>query len=125
MVLAASDFHAIGQVAWLLYRNCFAIASGGPKDFRLLVEDLKTLHMMMKSFEEEFMNPESVLVRAGEERQKMITKILAKLNESLNTLNRIFCKNPNDASRLSVNLAWDKFKWASDKKEVHEIRSKV
>lgn len=127
MSLAVGDFLAIGQVAWILYRDCIAIARGAPQEFKLLVEELKTLHMVMKSFDEEFKNPDSVLVRSGEDRHKMIGEILTRLNETLDTLTDIFRKHRNLGStvRSGVKRTWDKFKWTLDAKEVDGLRSKV
>lgn len=125
MVLTAGGFDDISKVAWDLYLDCFTMASGAPQEFRLLVEELKTLHAMMKSFEGEFKNPDSMLVRAGEDCQKLIANMLAELNESLKTLNRIFCKNPSITGQFGGNHTWEKYKWASDGKQVYETRSKV
>lgn len=38
------DFIAAGELTWRLYRDCFLIARGAPQEFRMLVDELKTLH---------------------------------------------------------------------------------
>lgn len=58
----------------------------GPQDFRLLVDALNTLNAMMRSFGEEFGDPDSVLASAGGDRHKLVWEILQQLNEALDLL---------------------------------------
>lgn len=121
------DFLAVGQLTLVLYHDCLAIAGGAPQEFELLVQQLKTLHTTMNSFDKEFRNPQSVLVRSGEDHQQMIGEILAKVNETLNKMTDIFRKHRNlgNTARSGVKRTWDKFKWKWDAKDVDGLRSKV
>ena len=129
---SAGDFLAVGDLAWTLYRECIFLVCEAPPEFRMLVEELKTLHMMMKSFHDEFQDPDSVLVKAGESRHRMIKSILDRINVILTALKGAFRKycNPESnlgstarVSRLKRDL--DKLKLALDAKDVDELRSKV
>jgi len=125
---SADDFLAVGNLAWTLYRECILLARGAPKEFIMLVEELKTLHMMMKSFHDEFQDPDSVLVKAGEDRHRMIKSILDRINEILTALNEAFRKHCNLGTTARVGRlqrSWDKLKWALDAKDVDGLRSKV
>jgi hypothetical protein len=42
------DIIAVGNLAWELYYDFFLVARGAPQEFRLLVDELKTLHATMK-----------------------------------------------------------------------------
>ena len=122
------DFLTVGSLAWTLYRDCILLARGAPQEFKMLVEELKTLHMMMKSFHDEFLDPDSVLVKAGEDRHRMIKSILDRINGILTALNDAFRKHCNLGSTARVGRlkrGWDKFKWALDAKDVDGLRSKV
>lgn len=121
------DFLAAANLAWTLYHDCILVARGAPQEFRMLVEELKTLHMMMKSLDIEFKDPDSVLVRAGEDRHRMIGEMLRRIIEILHTLTDAFNKHRNlgSTARSKFKRGWDKFKWALDAKDIDGLRSKV
>ncbi|KAF8459290.1 hypothetical protein BDZ91DRAFT_700866 [Kalaharituber pfeilii] len=121
------DFLAVGKLAWTLYREGFLVARGAPREFRLLVDELKTLHTMMLAFAEEVENADSILIRAGEDRQKMVKNILNGIEETLSGLNDAFRKHRNlgSTSRSGFKRQWDKFKWAVDASDVDELRNKL
>lgn len=121
------DFLAVGNLAYVLYNDLIKVARGAPEEFRLLVHELTTLHTMMRSFDEEFKNKDSVLARAGQDRHKLIGEILARINTTLKALNVCFEKHRNlgSTARKGIKRSWDKIKWALDVKDVDELRSKV
>ncbi|KAI5855155.1 hypothetical protein BZA05DRAFT_429113, partial [Tricharina praecox] len=121
------DFAAVGKLAWYLYHDCFLVAKGAPQEFRLLVDELKTLHATIKLFEDEFGDPNSVLVRAGEDRLRMVEDLLAQVMHVLNGLREAYDKHRNlgNVSRTSFKRGWDQFKWAVGVKDVEGLRSKL
>jgi hypothetical protein len=121
------DVIAVGKLAWDLYHDCFLVARGAPQEFRLLVDELKTLHASMKVFKEEFKDPNSVLSRAGEDRLRMVGQLVEQVNQTLKGLESCFKKHRNlgNASRSGVKRGWDKFRWSIDAKDVDGLRNKV
>jgi len=121
------DFIAVGTLAWNLYHDCFLIARGAPNEFRLLVDELQTLHMRMKLFETEYNDPDSVLARAGEDRQRMVWSLLDQVRGIMSDLESTFIKHRNlgNISRSGLKRGWDKLKWSIDAKDVDDLRNKV
>lgn len=121
------DFIAAGEFTWRLYHDCFLIARGAPQEFRVLVDELKTLHVTMKLFEDEFQDPTSILVRAGKDRLRMVQDLLEQVKLVLKGLNEAFVKHRNlgNGSRNGVKRGWDQFKWAVGAKDVDGLRNKV
>ncbi|KAF8453062.1 hypothetical protein BDZ91DRAFT_686858, partial [Kalaharituber pfeilii] len=125
--IGVGDFLAVGKIAWALYRDCYLIARGAPQEFRLLVDELKTLHATMLVLDEETKDPKSILAQAGENRQQMLKEILKSIEEALNALNDVFRKHRKLGSidRSSFKRQWDKFKWSVDAKDVDALRNKL
>ena len=125
---AVGDFLTIGKLAWDLYHDCFLIARGAPQEFKLLVEELKTLHAMMQMFDKEFQDPQSILLRSGgDDRKKMISQMMESIRQTLNGLNEAFRKHRNlgSTTRSTMKRGWDKFKWSLNSRDVDGLRSKV
>jgi hypothetical protein len=125
--ISVGDFIAVGQLAWRLYEDCYRIARGAPHEFRLLIDELKTLYMSMKLFENELNDPNSVLVKAGEERLQMVKDLLEKVKQVLKGLDDSFNKHRKlgDVTRKGLKAMWDQFQWARYAKDVDGLRNKV
>jgi cell division septal protein FtsQ len=125
--ISVGDFIAVGQLAWRLYQDCYRIARGAPHEFRLLVDELKTLYTTMKLFEDELKDPNSVLVKAGEERLQMVKDLLEKVKQVLKGLDDSFNKHRKlgDVTRKGLKVMWDQFQWARYAKDVDGLRNKV
>ena len=122
------DFIAVGEIAWRLYHEGFLIARGAPQDFRLLVEELRSLHTTMKLFEDEFKDPNSILVLAGEERLGTVKDLLGEVKQVLKGLQDAFDKHRKlgNLSRTAFKRGWDQVKWAAvGAKDVDGLRTKV
>jgi len=125
--ISVGDFIAVGELAWRLYQDCYRIARGAPHEFRVLVDELKTLYMTMKLFGDELKDPDSVLVKAGEERLQMVKDLLEKVKQVLKGLNDSFNKHRKlgDVTRKGLKAMWDQFQWARYAKDVDGLRNKV
>lgn len=121
------DCIAVAKLAWSLYHDCYLVAKGAPQEFRLVVEQIKDMHMTMKMLEEELSDPNTILVRAGEDRQHMVQNMLKQTHGVLVDLQRIFTKHRKlgNTSRTGARRLWDKISWAKVGKEVDELRNKV
>lgn len=124
---AVGDIIAVGELAWKLYHDCYLVARGAPQEFKLLVDELKTLHMSMKMFQEELENNDSILSRSGDDRKKMLQDMVAQVKTILDGLFEIFQKHRNigNASRSRLKRGWDQLKWSINAKEVDALRNKV
>jgi hypothetical protein len=125
--ISVGDFIAVGQLAWRLYQDCYRIARGAPHEFRLLVDELRMLYTNMKLFEDELNDPNSVLVKAGEERLQMVQGLLENVKQVLKGLDDSFNKHRKlgDVTREGLKGIWDQFQWALHEKSVGSMRNKV
>jgi hypothetical protein len=123
----SGDFIAVGKLAWDLYHDCFLVAQSAPQEFQLLVDELKSLHVTMKLLEDEFRDPDSVLVHAGEDRVRTIKQLLEQVQQTLANLESSLRKHRNlgDPSRSGKRMGWDKIRWSVDAKDVDVLRNKV
>lgn len=122
------DVIAVGKLAWDLYNDCFLVARGAPQEFRLLVDELKTVEAMMRMLGEELQRPDSVLARSGRDRQKMVQDLVLRTKEILVNLQSTFTKHRklgNASRRSAFKRGWDQMKWSLDAKDVDALRNKA
>lgn len=123
---AIGDFITVGQLAWTLYRDCYTIARNAPQEFQLLLGEISTLCNSLKMLEEEVENENSALVRAGEDRVRMVNEMVAGIRETLERLNKVATKYGILGSAGSkAKHFWIKIKWSAEFKSVDSLRSKV
>jgi hypothetical protein len=97
---AIGDFVAVGQLAFKLYRDCFKVAKGAPQEFQVLKGELSNLHNALKILEEEVKNPESVLIKAGEDRVRMVNEMVSNVGVTLKKLEKVAAKFGNPRRRF-------------------------
>ncbi|KAI5782027.1 hypothetical protein DFH27DRAFT_488153 [Peziza echinospora] len=121
------DFLAVGKLAWDLYRKCYVVAKDAPKEFQELVGEIATLSQSIKILEDEVNNPESTLVRAGEDRARMMAEMMRRVEVTLRELEKFAMKyeqlaNPKKAWRKEF---WAKFKWSLDASNLEGLKNKL
>lgn len=126
-MLALGDFIALGNLAFTLYRQCYLVAKGAPQEFQLLLSELTTLSTAIRLLQEEYQDPNSVLVRSGEDRILMVKEVLKRVENTLLDLQAFEKKYAKliDPSRARAKQIWDKFKWSYDAADIESLRNKV
>ncbi|TGZ80603.1 hypothetical protein EX30DRAFT_349426 [Ascodesmis nigricans] len=80
------DFIAVGKLALVVYQELVVISRGAPEEFKLLMNELTTLHMMMDMFESVPTRPESYLHDSGRTRQEVVKNSLDQVSKILKDL---------------------------------------
>lgn len=126
-MLAVGDFIAVGNLAFNIYRQCYLVAKGAPQEFQLLLSELTTLSTSIRLLQEECQNPESVLVRSGEDRIRMVKELLKRVENTLLDLQVFERKYAKlmDPSRPRTKQIWDKLKWSYDAADIDSLKNKV
>lgn len=122
------DFIAVSQLAWNLYRYCYVVSRGAPQEFQLLLQEITTLSQSIKLLELEAQDPNSTLVRSGEDRIRMVKEMMSRVEVTLKELEKHAKKYEKlgDSSRSKVRKQlWAKFKWAVDASDLDALRNKV
>lgn len=122
------DFLAVSQLAWNLYRYCYVVARGAPQEFQLLLQEITTLSQSIKLLELEAQNPNSTLVRSGEDRIRMVKEMMSRVEVTLKELEKHAKKYEKlgESSRSKVRKQlWVKFKWSIDASDLDALRNKV
>lgn len=121
------DFLAVSKLAWELYRYCYCVARGAPEDFQLLLQEITALSQSIQLLQEEAKDPNSTLVRSGEDRIRMVKEMLVRVEVTLQELKRHAGKYAKlgDAKRAKRKEFWDKFKWSVDASSLDSLRNKV
>lgn len=121
------DFLAVTELAWSLYRYCYVVARGAPQEFQLLLQEITMLSQSIQLLQEEAKDPNSTLVRSGEDRIKMVREMMSRVEETLKELQKHAKKYEKlgDSSRAKRKQIWDKFKWSVDATSLDSLRNKV
>ncbi|KAF8543319.1 hypothetical protein BDD12DRAFT_820835 [Trichophaea hybrida] len=121
------DFIAVGDLAWRLYRQCYLVARNAPQEFQILTKELGTLHTTVKILHEEVANPDSVLVKSGEDRIRMVNEMIDRVRDTLNAMEKFAAKYGKmmDNDRAKWKHRWDKFKWSLEASELDGLRNKL
>lgn len=122
---AIGDFIAAGQLAWTLYRDCYTIARGAPQEFQLLLGEISTLSNSLKILHEEVSDSGSTLVRAGEDRVRMVNEMVSRVNLTLKELQKVAKKYKILGTGSKGKQIWVKFKWSVEFTSIDSLRSKV
>jgi len=124
---AVGDFIAVGHLAWTLYRQCYLVARGAPQEFQHLLEQITMLSQAIKFLQEEVNNPQSTLVRAGDDRVQLVNQVMGRVKETLKELEK--CANRyeklGDTSQPKVKQMWRRVKWSTDAADLDALRNKV
>lgn len=124
---SVGDFIAVAELSWNLYRYCYVVARGAPHDFQLLLQEITTLSQSIKFLQLEAQDPNSTLVRAGEDRVRMVKEMMNRVEVTLKDLEKHAKKYEKlgDSSRSKRKQIWDKLKWSVDASELDTLRNKV
>jgi hypothetical protein len=122
---AIGDFIAVGQLAWMLYRDCYTIARGAPQEFQLLLGEISTLSKSLKILQEEVSDPGSTLVWAGEDRVRMVNEMVSRVNLTLMELQKVAKKYEILGTGSKGKQIWVKLKWSAKFASIDSLRSRV
>ncbi|KAF8249029.1 ankyrin [Wilcoxina mikolae CBS 423.85] len=121
------DFIAVGDLALRLYRQCYLVARNAPHEFQILTKELGTLHTTVLVLREEVVDPDSVLVKSGEDRIRMVNEMIDRVKDTLNAMEKFAAKYGKlmDKDRAKWKHRWDKFKWSLEASELDGLRNKL
>ena len=78
-----------------IYRDGFKIARGAPEEFSLLLNDVSTLSSSIEILREEIENPDSILIRSGEDRVRTVNEMIVGVRDTLKALEKKAQKHHN------------------------------
>lgn len=121
------DILGTGQLAFKLWKHCYKVARDAPEDFKVLVADIATLSQSITFLGEEINDPNSTLMRAGDDRIRMMREMMVRVEATLMELEKIADKYDKlgSLSRGRMKQAWTKFKWSVDASDLDAVRNKV
>ncbi|KAL2049934.1 hypothetical protein ABVK25_009801 [Lepraria finkii] len=122
---AISDFIAVGELALKLYRDCYMVARGAPQEFQLLLGEVSTLRNSLTILQDEVKNPDSTLVRAGENRMRMVNGMIAGITDTLKRLEKLASKYEILGSNSRRKQLWAKLKWSTEFSGIDALRNKL
>ena len=121
------DFLAVSQLAFTLYRQCYLVARGAPQEFQSLVAELTTLSTSLQILQSEVADENSVLVRSGEDRLRMMKEMIDRVEGTLKQLEKFTGKYAKllDPGRSKTKKVWDRVKWSAEVGDIDAYRNKV
>lgn len=124
---SVGDFATAAQLAWDLYRYCYKVARDAPEDFKLLLGEITMLSQSIRLLEEEAANPDSTMVRAGEDRVRMVKEMMVRVEITLKELQKHAARYDKlgDVTLPKRKKIWAKFRWSTDAADLDSLRNKV
>lgn len=119
------DIKAVSTLAWDLYKKCYIVARGAPQEFQLLVGEISGLSNSLKVLQEELADPKSTLIRAGEDRVRMVNEMMSRVHTTLKDLEKVAKKYEALGTGSKSKHMWMKFKWSVEFSSIDSLRSKV
>lgn len=121
------DFAGVLQLSWTLYRYCYKVARDAPEEFKLLLGEITMLSQSIQLLKEEAANPKSTMVRAGEDRVRMVKEMMVRVEVTLKELQKFAVKYDKlgDVDLSRRKKIWAKFKWSVDANDLDSLRNKV
>ena len=101
------------------------VARGAPEEFQLLRGEISTLANSLAILQEEAKKPESVLVKAGEDRVRMVNEMVNGIGDTLTKLKKVAKKYGILGSSSKKGRIWTKFKWSVELSSIDALRNKV
>lgn len=101
------------------------VARGAPQEFQLLLGEVSTLRNSLTILQDEVKNPDSTLVRAGENRMRMVNGMIAGITDTLKRLEKLAGKYEILGSNSRRKQLWAKLKWSTEFSGIDALRNKV
>jgi len=124
---AIGDFISVGELTWTLYRKCYLVARGAPQEFQDLLREIAMLSSAVMLLQKEVQNPQSILVRSGGDRVRMVYETMGRLEGTLKELEK-FADRYGKLVDVAVSKRkqwWYKFKWSIEVPDLDSLRNKV
>lgn len=122
---AIGDKIAVSKLSWNLYKKCYVVARGAPQEFQLLVGEVSGLSNSLKVLQEELADPKSALIRAGEDRVRMVNEMMSRVHTTLKDLEKVAKKYEALGTGSKSKSMWMKIKWSVDFSSIDSLRSKL
>lgn len=122
---SVGDFLAAGELAWKLYQKCYKVAREAPKEFQLLLGEISTLSNSLKILQEDALDPDSVLVQAGEDRVRMVKEMVSRIEITLTQLEKVAMKYDILRPSSKGKKIWTKVKWSFEFTSLDSLRNKL
>jgi hypothetical protein len=123
------DFLAVGELAKSLYEDIYKVARDAPKDVEVLSKDLSVLRSSIDLLVSDSQDPDSILIKAGQDRVNQTNEVMRQTNQTLQGLDQLLRKynvrRSAEGFRAKTHLAWDKVKYALDKDSTDELRMRL
>jgi len=121
------DFLAVSQLAFTLYRQCYLVARDAPQEFQSLVTELTALSTSLRLLQDEVADENSLLVRSGEDRLRMMKEMISRVEGTLKQLEKFAGKYAKllNPGRSKAKKVWDRVKWSAEMADIDGLRNKV
>jgi hypothetical protein len=126
---SVGDFVAVVILARDLYKDIYKVARHAPEEVQILGKEIAILAESIDLLIAEIKDPDSILVRAGEDRVALTNNIIDRTKITLSSLQKILLRydvreKPGDL-RGKLRFAWDRVKFAADYASIDELRTKL
>lgn len=114
------DIVGVAELAWGLYKRCYILARGAPREFTSLLEDINILSHSLQLITEEAKDLNSKMIGSSQNRVRMMKEMMTRIGITLKECQRYTekyetlqsgswkqvwtkCKRSNDASKSNID----------------------
>lgn len=110
---SVGDLLGTARLAYNLWKYWYKIARDAPEGFQHLVSEINTLSQSLRFLEEETCDPNSTLMKAGQDRIRMLNELILHIAVTLNEQEKIAKKYERLRTTLSPSSSGMKQMWVN------------
>ncbi|CAI7656315.1 unnamed protein product [Penicillium glandicola] len=122
--LGVLEIPALAKVTWDLNNQCQLITKGAPEGFQKLVTELGSLQGTLRTFSDNVNSNTPFFEKMDEDRKQTFERSLGGCLATLQRLKELLVRLKGLETREG-NGFWQKIKWAAQRTQIEDIRSKI
>jgi hypothetical protein len=124
---AIGDFIATGELAYRLWTEIYMVARTAPEELKSLSAELSVFSQSINLLVEQAGNPESILVKAGNDRVQLVNTMISAANDTLLKLDALAKKHQlvDNKNQSKFRRGFNKLRYTSDASTINSLRTKV
>ncbi|KAL2809413.1 hypothetical protein BJX63DRAFT_358003 [Aspergillus granulosus] len=118
------EVDTVSTLAWDLYHSCHLISSGAPEGFRQLINELSSLHGILRALYDHLNSRPSIFTELAETRA---LSLQARIHACLNTLRQIkeIISKYQSLGASDGGHIWHKINWATQRTQIEQLKSRI
>lgn len=118
------DIPALAKLTWELHNQCHFVVKDAPDGFRSLMTELRSLQGALRTLSDDVSSNTVFFERMNEDRRCTLERCLNTCFKTLRRLKDLLARY-RELGLGDGKLFWQKIKWATQRTQIEDIRSKI